>query len=135
MPDLVLHSALILELCTYLRTELAKRTEPYAAGTVVARTVPGVRPDRLVTLANRGGHKVNAAMRRTTIDVNLWAKSSDELEADDLAALVTALLGLMNTPVVVDVEVTMTPADLPPEDGQPRRFMRLSVTHRAYPGE
>jgi hypothetical protein len=133
MPDLVLRSALVLELCTYLRAELAKRSESYAQGVTVCRTVPNPRPDRVVQFANRGGYALNASFTRSTVDVNVWASLGDELEADNLAALVVGLLELANSAVIADVQVATYPQDVAPDDGQPRRFARLTVTHRAYP--
>jgi len=133
MPDLILRSAVVLELCEFLRAELPARPEPYAQSVTVARVVPNPRPARLVQFTNRGGYKVNAAFATSVIDVNMWASLGDEMEADNLAALVVALLELVDTAVIVDVEVTTYPQDIAPDNGQPRRFARLSVTHRALP--
>jgi len=133
MADLLLRSALVLELCDYLRPALAARSESYAQGVKCVRVVPNPRPARLVQFANRGGYRVNASFAKSLIDVNVWASLGDELEADNLAALVTALLEQMNTSVVADVQVTTYPQDVAADDGQPRRFVRLTVTHRAMP--
>lgn len=133
MADLLLRSPLVLEFCGALRTALTGWPEPYAQGVVVARSVPNPRPARLVTFANRGGFTINAAVAKSLIDVNVWASQADELEADNLAALVAALLEQINTPVIADVRVTTWPQDVAPDDGQPRRFVRLTVTHRALP--
>lgn len=128
---LLVRSALVLELCDYLRAQLATRTESYAQNVIVGRTVPNPRPVRFVQFTNRGGTRVNVALTRSIVDVNTWSTASDELEADNLAGLVVGLLELANSLVIADVSVTTYPQDLPQDGGQPRRFARLTITHRA----
>lgn len=130
--QLLLVSGLTVPLCQYLRAQFAGRAEPFLSGIYVGRMVPSPRRDRIITVANRGGVTVNAVVQRSVVDVNLWAKTEDE--ADDLAALVAALLDGASSPVLMDVRVQTTAQTLSPDDGQARRYIRLAVTHRAIEG-
>lgn len=133
MAELILHSQLIKPLCDFMRAELALYAdEPFVGQVYVGRRVPDPRRDRMIIFANRGGFKVNPVWLRSTVDMSVWGK--DDPGADDLAQLAAAIMASANDSLIESAEVITYPQDVADASGQPLRFVRLSVTHRALPG-
>lgn len=111
----------------YLRTALAARTEPYAAGVFVSNAVPSTRRDRMVIVRRDGGPRLDAVREVARLGVNVWG--STEQEVTDLTRLVRALLWAApdGKPVCKAVE-NSGPSSIP--DAQPRRFMTFELTVR-----
>lgn len=111
----------------YLRTALAARAEPYAAGVFVSNAVPSTRRDRMVIVRRDGGPRLDAVREVARLGVNVWG--STEQEVTDLTRLVRALLWAApdGKPVCKAVE-NSGPSSIP--DAQPRRFMTFELTVR-----
>lgn len=111
----------------YLRTALAARTEPYAAGVFVSNAVPSTRRDRMVIVRRDGGPRLDAVREVARLGVNVWG--STEQEVTNLTRLVRALLWAApdGKPVCKAVE-NSGPSSIP--DAQPRRFMTFELTVR-----
>lgn len=128
-PAAIIYPDVELLLCDYLRTRLAARPEPYAAGVYVGITIPGTRRDRMVIPRRDGG--TEGEMRdQARLSFQIFAKS--EQDANDLARLVLALLRAMpaTVPAVIHVSVQSGPTVIPDESGQPMRYVVAEVHTR-----
>lgn len=83
--------------CTFVRTELAARSETYTANVTVSDHFPtGATGDtvpasgRVVTIRDDGGPRDPAVTRTSTLGINVWAKKIQEAKA--LALMVAAVL-------------------------------------------
>ena len=113
----------------YLRSALAARAEPYAAGVKVAVTVPATRPARLVVVRRDGGPRLDVARETARLGVRVWAGT--EQDATDLARLVAALLwAAPDGNPVLKVTQTSGPSPVPDSSGQPLRYLTFEVTTR-----
>lgn len=111
----------------YLRSALAARIEPYAAGVFVANYVPKSRRDRMVQVRRDGGPRLDAVRESARLTVRVWGTS--EQEATDLARLVAALLWASpDGNPVVRVSQNSGPSPIP--DEQPQRLMSFDVVVR-----
>lgn len=124
--ELIVHSSLVLEICTYLRS---RKTDVLPADTFVGRTVPNPRAERMIIVRNSGGFDVNTAISNTSIDISVWG--IDDPDADSLAGLAVGVLKQMSDGApVIDVRPVTLPSDALDESGQPFRFARFRVIHR-----
>lgn len=111
----------------YLRSALAARSEPYAAGVLVGVIVPDVRRDRMVMVRRDGGPRLDQIRESARLSVRVWGRT--EQEASDLARLVAALLWASpdGDPVL---RVTQNSGPSPIPDEQPQRLMSFDVVVR-----
>jgi hypothetical protein len=96
-----------------LRTALAGRPEPYAAGAAVGTRVPGDRspetPDLPYVLVRKDADFPHASMAnaRCTLRITVWHESADD--AHDLAMLCQGLLLVHSGPVIRGVRPATGP--------------------------
>lgn len=111
----------------FLRSALAARSEPYAAGVYVGITVPDVRSDRMVVVRRDGGPRLDQVREAARLTVRVWGRTDQE--ASDLARLVAALLWASpDGSPVVRVSQTSGPSAVP--DVQPQRLTVFDVIVR-----
>lgn len=111
----------------FLRSALAARSEPYAAGVFVGITVPDARSDRMVVVRRDGGPRLDQVRESARLTVRVWGRSDQE--ASDLARLVAALLWASpDGAPVVRVSQSSGPSAVP--DVQPQRLMVFDVLVR-----
>lgn len=116
---------------TTLRTALAARPEPYAAGVFVSNTVPSSRRDRMVIVRRDGGAS-DGLFDYPRLGMNVWATT--EQDATDLARLVAALLwSAPGDGVCVAMTQQSGPSAIPDESGAKRRYSVFEATMRGEP--
>lgn len=114
-----------------LRAALAGRSDPYAAGVSVHRTVPKVRPTRFVTVRPDGG-PVDGVLATARVGVNVYAGSAEDV--DDLARLLAALLAAAARPSgVIRVARVTVPYELPDDAEQAHRYFTAELLLRLQP--
>lgn len=111
-----------------LRTALAGRTEPYAQGVYVGKSVPNPRRDRMVTFRRDGG-PTRELTDYPRLGINVWAMS--DAEVDNLARLVVALLPTLVGPSIDYVTVRSGPSDVTEASKQPQRYITAEAATRA----
>jgi hypothetical protein len=113
----------------YIRGALVGRSEPYASGVYVGRSVPTERRDRMVLIRRDGGN-VTGLFDHPRVALDIWAKT--DIDATNLAQLVVALA--LRAPLagagVTDVIHLSGPNAVPDESRQPRRLCLIEATHR-----
>lgn len=119
-PDVELHFT------GWLRSALAVRAEPFAAGVKVDRVAPTTLPPRLVTIRRDGGGDVDQVRESARLTVNVWHETHQQ--ATDLARLVRALLWASPTgDPVLRVETNAGPSVVPETDGKPHLVMTMDA--------
>lgn len=109
-----------------LRALLAARSEPFADDVYVGIKVPNPRRERMVTVRDDGGPRLDVVRKAARIGVNVWATTDQEV--NDLARLVEALLyAAPDGNPVSKVSVT-SPLPVADESGQPRRYLTAELT-------
>lgn len=111
-----------------LRTLLAARPEAYAAGVFVGNKVPSVRRDRMVTVRDDGGPRLDVVRKAARIGVNVWGRTDQEV--NDLARLVEALLWASPDGNPVSKVGVTSPLPVADDSGQPRRYLTAELTVR-----
>lgn len=111
----------------YLRTALAARSEPFAAGVYVSNTKPSTNRARTVVVRRDGGPQ-RGLFDFPRMSVRVWADK--EQDAADLARLVQALLVVSpgNGPVVA-ASVLSGPQGIP-DDSQPQKYLSVELQTR-----
>lgn len=111
----------------WLRTALAARAEPYAAGVKVDHVAPNPLPARLVTFRRDGGPRVDFLHSIVRLGINVWAMT--EKDVTDLAGLVEGLvLSVRTVGPVESVRSVSGPSPVP--DSQPHRFFTVEAITR-----
>jgi hypothetical protein len=89
---------------TYLRSALAARSEPYAAGVQVStKLTPATSPSKHVRIRRVGGVPYSRVQDSPRIDVQVWystGAATDEQNRNQLALLVWALLKVIPNQVI-----------------------------------
>lgn len=114
---------------TWLRTQLAARTESVTANVFVSDETPNPRRDRMVIVRRDGGIRRDFVLEDPSVGVNVWAKTKKD--CSDLAHLVQALMVSAEAEgPIVRVRSVFGPSTIPDDSGQPRRYMTFDVTVR-----
>lgn len=115
----------------YLESALSARPEPYAAGVLVSRSVPGTMPPRLVTVRDDGGGRGDVT-RSSGLGVNVWAATDGD--CSDLARLVCALLeAAAGSGPVKACTGSYGPYPVPEASGKPRRYLSVDLIVTGVP--
>lgn len=111
----------------YLRTALAARSEPYAAGVGVANDKSKTTAEKKVVVRRDGGPQ-RGLFDFPRLTVRVWADK--EQDASDLARLVQALLVVSpgNGPVV-KASVLSGPQGIP-DASQPQKYLAVELQTR-----
>ena len=86
MQEVIVFPDAALTITTYLRAELAARSDTATVGT----RVPDIRPDRFIRIERLGGVRTNLVTDSALITAECWAAS--ESAAAELGQLVRALI-------------------------------------------
>lgn len=88
--SLVLHRDAEFEVVTYLRAQLASRSETYVDGVTLGTRKPNPFTTPFIAVRRAGGVGDAIVLDRPRVDVQVW--HDDDGQAHDLAALCRALL-------------------------------------------
>jgi hypothetical protein len=114
---------------TWLRSQLAARSETVAANVFVSDETPNPRRDRMVIVRRDGGLRRDYVLEDPSVGVNVWARTKKD--CSDLAHLVQALMVSAEAEgPIVTVRSVFGPSTIPDESGQPRRYLTFDVTVR-----
>ena len=117
----------VLLVCDYLRSALAARTEPYAAGVYVGNEKPSTNRARAVVVRRDGGPQ-QGLFDTARLTVRVWA--DHEQDAADLARLVRALLVVSpGTGPIVGALSPQGPMGVP-DASQPQKFLTVELKLR-----
>lgn len=116
-----------LWLTGYLRTWLAGRSEPFAAGVYISNDKPATNRPRMIAVRRDGGPIVGV-LDNPRLAVRVWADR--EQEASDLARLVVGALKVSpgNGPCV-GVTSVFGPSPIP-DSSQPQRLVNCELVLR-----
>lgn len=114
---------------TFLRDQLAQRTEPYTDSVWIGNFVPQPRHDRMVVVRRDGGPRLDVFREQARLSVRVWAMN--EQDATDLARMVSALMwAAPSGDPVLRVDQTTGPTPIPDESQQPLRLLAFDVIVR-----
>lgn len=127
MPAIVLPDVKTVVL-DHIRTALAASDEPYASSVTVKGDLPDPRPTRAVTVRADGGNRLADVRGVARLGINVWASSN--VDATDLANLVSAIVSGMEGVGPVRYARASLPSEVEDSSRQPLRYITAELIVR-----
>lgn len=116
-------------LINYLRPAIVASALTFAADVAVGRVLPSPRPEYAVTVRSDGGPVADSVFADVRFGLNVWAPT--KAEAVDLAAYVTALVGVAHEADTPFANATVAVAfEIPEDSGQPHLYTTATLRLR-----